>query len=286
MLNSIRRDCIAYAKKLGDYESLDTTYLADKYCEMKDTNDYRQSYYISALILRFWHVIYKLFEKSPNLGLEIEDFYIWLYEAIEYACKYRKWQDPAEHVSAQACINQCINTIRKQKYYNYNLDKNRANIGATSLDNTFSDDEAAGTILDTLVDEKDLAQREYAEGESVALSYVQSYIDNNKLMEAIILDTIAFNDVERQVKETIKVEQGTFKKRTIVKTEFWPHKAIQVLGNLPDDFESYFTAKYDVNQNALSAALGQIRSAANNHNNQKLYKYLRKCLATCKNDFN
>ena len=284
MLNDIKRDCVMYAKRLGDYETLDTNYLADSYCEAKDKGEYKQNYFFCALVLRFWYVIYKLFEKSPNLGLEIEDYYCWLVEAIEYACKYRAWQDPTKHISAQACINQCINTIRLQHYYEYNLDKSKANFGAISLDNSFSDDEAQNTLIDTLVDEKDLAYKENAEGEGVALSYIQSYINKNKLVEAIILDTIAFNDTERQVKTTVKetLEDGTTRKYTEVRTEFWAHKLIQILGSLPDDFETYFISKYKVNQNALEAALEQIRKS----NNQKLYKYLRKCLETCRADFN
>lgn len=282
MLTDIKRDFINSAKRLGNYESLDITYLANHYCEARDTGNYSQNYYISALMLKFWPAVYKLYKQSPGLGLEIEDMVSWLHEAIEYACKYRAWQDPTKNISAQACINKCIGTIRHQKYYNCNLDKDRANYGAISLDNNFGDEDSSTTILDMLVDEDDVAMRENFEGASVATSVVQSYINKNKLIEAIILDTIAFQDAERQVKETVKVQQedGSIKKYTIVKTEYWEHKLVKLLGTLPEDFENYFISKYRVNQNALEAALAQLRKA----NNQKLYKYVRNCRSTCRAD--
>ena len=37
-----------------------------------------------------------------------EDFFWWLYEAIEYACKYRGWRDTSKKLNAQQCINKCI----------------------------------------------------------------------------------------------------------------------------------------------------------------------------------
>ena len=121
-----------WAKRLKTEEGIDYTekgrdviqVMIDRYCIAKDTNDEpRKNMYIAGLMLRFWYVIAKLQARSPIPGLEYEDFMGWLYESIEYACKYRKWQNPANKVNAQQCINQCIETIRVQKYYDLNLQK-------------------------------------------------------------------------------------------------------------------------------------------------------------------
>jgi hypothetical protein len=128
MLNETKRDLTFLARKLvKPYEQYSIDELADAYCDAVDnSNEALKNIYISALILRFWYTIDKMY-KSNNVApcLEYEDFFWWLYEAIEYACKYRGWRDPSKNLNAQQCINKCINTIKLQKYYNLRLDKNK-----------------------------------------------------------------------------------------------------------------------------------------------------------------
>ena len=263
---------IDYSEKGRDVIQL----MLDRYCLAKDTNDkHRKNLYISGLMLRFWYVISKLQSRSPIPGLEYEDFMDWLYEAIEYACKYRAWQDPTKKVNAQQAINQCIETIRVQKYYDLNLQKNKVNQMTFSLDAEF-DDEGESTLLDTLVDEDAEAAREHQEGAEAAYALVQSCIDRKKLIEAIILDTIAFNDVQKVHKKVVKgVDfEGNSTKYTQTSSEFWPFRCVQILSNLPIDYASYFKQHYQVVEPELEAALAVIRAA----NNQKLYRYLDKTL--------
>jgi hypothetical protein len=252
--------------------------MADRYCLAKDTNDERcKNKYIAGLMLRFWYAISKLKAKSPIQGLDYTDFMGWLYEAIEYACKYRKWQNPANKVNAQQCINQCIETIRVQKYYDLNLQKNKVNINTYSLESVASGSEDAPSLLDTLVDETSEERANYIEASSAVYSLVQSCIDKNKLVEAIILDTIAFNDVQKVTKKVVKSvdAEGNPCKYTERYSEFWPFKCVQLLGNLPEDYAEHFHKHYKVVEKEFDAALTAIRSATN----QKLYKYLAKTLS-------
>ena len=257
--------------------------MADGYCLAKDNNDTRKKdMYIAGLMLRFWYVISKLKERSPIQGLDYTDFFAWLYEAIEYACKYRKWQDPANKVNAQQCINQCIETIRMQKYYDLNLHKNKANVNTYSLEATYEED-GKTTLLDTLVDENYEDDLKYQEGNNAAYDLIQHCIDKKKLVEAIILDTIAFNDVQKVTKKVVKTvdDEGNSYKHTQHTSEFWPFKCVQILSNLPDDYADYFCKHYKVVVQELEAALTAIRKA----NNQKLYKYLDKTLSDTKQMF-
>ena len=201
-----------WAKRLKTEEGIDYSekgrdviqVMMDRYCIAKDTNnEEKKNMYIAGLMLRFWYVIAKLQARSPIPGLEYEDFMGWLYEAIEYACKYRAWQDPTKKVNAQQAINQCIETIRVQKYYDLNLQKNKVNQMTFSLDAEFDDDGEA-TLLDTIVDESEETDREFREASSVAVSLIQSCINKKKIVEAIILDTIAFNDVQKYTKKVVK----------------------------------------------------------------------------------
>lgn len=263
---------VDYAEKGRDVIQL----MLDRYCLAKDINDeHRKNLYISGLMLRFWYVISKLQARSPIPGLEYNDFMDWLYEAIEYACKYRAWQDPTKRVNAQQAINQCIETIRVQKYYDLNLQKNKVNQMTFSLDAEF-DDDGESTLLDTLVDEDYETEREYNEGAEAAYALVQSCIDRKKIVEAIILDTIAFNDTQKVTKKVVKgVDfEGNPTKYTQTTSEFWSFRCVQILSNLPVDYASYFKKHYQVLEPELEAALAAIRAA----NNQKLYRYLAKTL--------
>lgn len=271
MLKDIRKSCVHYASLLGDYQALTCDELANGYCsaiDNKNRND--QSKYLSALVLRFWYTIDKLYQKCPGIGLTHEDFYAWLVESINYACNYRAWQDDAKHVNAQQAINQCIETIRRQHYYGFNLDKHRANYNSTSLDNPEDEDQTV-TVLDTM------AGTDYSDTESSlnAESLVQACINDKKIIQAIILDNIAFNDVEKHTK--IKAKEvdadGVTHKYVRYSHEFWDYKLVQVLGNLPDNYKNYFTSKYSIVTTELDACLAAIKKA----NNQKLYKYLKEC---------
>lgn len=277
MLSDIRKDCIRYAKCLGDYQSMTCDELANGYCKARDEEDsLKDSQYLAALVLRFWYTIDKMYQKSPVNGVDHEECYCWLVESINYACKYRKWQDPANKVNAQQCINQCIETIRLQHYYEFNLDKHKANFNTASLDAPYGGDEENGSLGETVVGEDGNTYQSKADVERT----VQVFVDRKKIVEAIVIDTIAFNDCEKHTKETIRGmdEEGNPTKFTTSYSEFWPFRVVQILSKLPEDYSEYFSGKYEVVTEELDAVLAAIRKA----NNQKLYKYVDATLASLK----
>lgn len=254
--------------------------MANGYCEAKDAgDDQKKNLYIAGLMLRFWYRIGKLKAASPIQGLDYIDFMTWVYEAIEYACKYRAWQNPTKGVNAQQAINQCIETIRMQKYYDLNLQKNKANVNTYSLDAPV-EDEGRATVLDTLIDETSLDHYRTVQGTLAARDLIQTCINKKQIVEAIILDTIAFNDVQKITKYVDKGvdEDGNAYKHTRHVSEFWPFKCVQALGQLPTDYAKYFITNYRVVEKELEAALNVIKKA----NNQKLYRFLEKTLSSTK----
>lgn len=280
MLNETKKDLTTYARQLvKPYESYSIDELADAYCEALDTNNEPlKNIYISALILRFWYTIDKMYKANTVAPcLEYEDFFWWLYEAIEYACKYRGWQDPAKKLNAQQCINKCIETIKLQKYYDLRLDKRKAANHCCSLDAPITGggdgDDAAKTLGDMLEDENS----GYDEGTHDMILLVQSYINRNKIIEAILIDNIAFNDVQKHHKKTVKTvnEDGETVRYTEHSSEFWPYKLIQIVSKLPATYKASFMKRYNISEEKLTAVLDVIDRA----NNQKLYKYLDKTLA-------
>lgn len=291
MLRQTFEEFKAWAMLLKSEEGIDYTakgkevieQMANGYCLAKDNNDeHKKNLYISGLMLRFWYTIHKLKEKSPIQGLDYSDFMAWLYEAIEYACKYRAWQDPTKKVNAQQAINQCIETIRVQKYYGFNLQKNKANYSTISLEEVFEED-GKTTLLETLVDEAGVEKTKQTNGANVATDLIQNYINKKKIVEAIILDTIAFNDTQRIAKKVVQEVDADGKefKTTRQTTEFWPFRCVQILSNLPEDYAKYFCNNYKIIEKELDIALDVIRRA----NNQKLYKFLTKTLADARTVF-
>ena len=275
MLNDTKRDLTLCARQLTKpYESYSIDELADAYCDATDIqNDTLKNIYISALILRFWHKIDKMYKANTVAPcLEHEDFFEWLYEAIEYACKYRGWRDSSKNLNAQQCINKCIETIKLQKYYNLRLDKNKTVNFCTSMDAPVcggEGDDQTKTLADTLE-----AEETYDDHSSEdVMMLVQSYINNNKIIEAILIDNIAFNDVQKHFKKTVKKTNtdGEAIKYTEHSSEFWPYKLVQIVSKLPATYKSSFMKRYHISEEKLTTVLDALGSV----NNQKLYKYLK-----------
>lgn len=281
MLTDTKNDLVQEARKLlKPYESYSIDELADAYCDAVDSeNDALKNIYISALILRFWHKIDKMY-KSNSVApcLEYEDFFWWLYEAIEYACKYRGWRNPTKHLNAQQCINKCIDTIKLQKYYNLRLDKNKTVNYCCSMDTpvgttaSSTNPEESKTIGEILGSEEDIYDHE----NDAVLALVQTYINNNKIIEAILIDNIIFNDVQKHFKKTVKTVNtlGETVRYTERSSEFWPYKLIQIVSKLPDTYKNSFMSRYNISEKKLEAVLGAIDKATN----QKLYKFLKQTL--------
>ena len=278
MLNDTKNDLIEQARKLmKPYEAYSIDELADAYCEATDTNNKNlKDIYISALILRFWYKIDKMYrENIVAPSLEYEDFFWWLYEAIEYACKYRGWKDSTKNLNAQQCINKCIDTIRLQKYYNLRLDKNKTINYCTSMDIPIGgdSDDNAMTLGDTFESEE--VVDDFSSDDAMTL--VQSYINKNKIIEAILLDNIAFNDVQKHFKKTIKAKnaEGETYRYTEHSSEFWPFKLVKIINELSADYKSTFARRYNISDSKLTTCL----EALHNMNNQKIYRMLDRTLS-------
>lgn len=282
MLKETKKELTFYARQLvKPYEIYSIDELANAYCDAIDNNDeHLKNIYISALVLRFWYTIDKMYKSNTVApSLEYEDFFWWLYEAIEYACKYRGWKDPNKNLNAQQCINKCINTIKLQKYYDMRLDKKKAVNYSCSMETPLGDD-AGRTIGDTLESEECIDDC-YADDNVVSI--VQHYINSNKIIEAILIDNIAFNDTRKHYKKTVKATNsfGEEIKYTEHSSEFWPYKLVQIVSKLPATYKNYFMSRYSITEDKLTTVLDVIDRA----NNQKLYRYLDKTLAELRTSY-
>ena len=133
-------------------------------------------------------------------------------------------------------------------------------------------EDAAKTLGETLESE------EYVDDHSAndVMMLVQSYLNNNKIIEAIIIDTIAFNDVQRHSKKVIKTTNadGEAYKYTDHSSEFWSYKLVQIVSKLPSTYKKDFLTRYRISEEKLTAVLDTIDKSPNT----KIYKYLSKTL--------
>ena len=256
--------------------------------EAKDLERKMESY-LAALLLRHWKDINNLYQKCRTCDSKnnIEDFSTIVYERVMYAFKYKAWLSNPK-LNAQQCINMAISTEVKNQMYFSNLQKNVINATAhtTSLDKTIgtSSDDRETTLADTIADENSGAT--FSKVDSV----IQEYINNNKVIEAIVIDTITNNPVMRQTTETktMQVEKKVRDKKTgEIKTEmetvkykegymeFWRYKAAEFLMNLPENYVDEFKKRFKVSAEVLMKAFEAISTAKN----QKVYKYLDNTLA-------
>lgn len=276
MLNETKKDLTLCVRQLAkSYESYSIDELADAYCDAVDTNNETlKNIYISALILRFWHKIDKMYKANTVAPcLEYEDFFWWLYEAIEYACKYRGWRDTEKGLNAQQCINKCIDTIKLQKYYNLRLDKNKTVNYCKSMNTIIGEDDGN---YQTLADVLEAEDNDYDTSSYDVMRLIQKYINNNKIIEAIIIDNIAFNDVNRYYKKMIKAKNagGEDYKYIEHSSEFWPYKLVKIISKLPAAYKGSFMERYQISEEKLTTVLDALKKVPN----AKLYKYLRSTL--------
>ena len=270
------RDFKTVASRIKDQESLTITELADGYCEAIDGNksDLANEYF-SALVIRFWGKIQKAYTKNKAaLRVSKEDCYDWLISSIMMACdkSARIWQKNPD-INAQQAINQVFSTrFEKMAYYESNLLKNKGAHITCSLDEPVGnqDDDKGHTFGDFIADEANEIEKE-----GDVTGFIQSLLDKDKVVEAIIFDNIADpdKDVFKYKKKTIKTTStdGEKVKYTKHTSEFWEFKLIKELNELDGNYKNYFLAKYKVSTGAVNAALDVIARA----NNQKKYRMLR-----------
>jgi hypothetical protein len=265
-----------YGVKYSDKDPKVAAWMLDT---MDETNDsHLKDLCAAGLMCRYWSVF-----TTKKCGVEVDyDMKVsYGFQGIQLALEYKAWKNPDKNVNADQAVKQCIHTVFLRENYLLNLDKAKANNFTTSMDEEVKGssvgENTSTTLGDTIPDEEDLDYQATTEAEDVAINLVQAYINKKKLVEAIILDTIAFNDLNKETKEVVKYTdiEGETKKYTHTYKEFWPFRCVQLLSQLPETYASYFGEKYRFNPAEFDKALSAIRGATN----QKLYKYLRATLA-------
>lgn len=276
MLKDFKRACIIEANKLPfNYTQVDIDVLADGYCGARNTNKAEAESYISALCLRFWPKIYYMYNKCRTLGWDYSECLSKLYLGIEQACAAQAWK--VKNINAQTAINQTIDTrIIKAGFYESNLQKNKANYNTMSLDAPLSEGGEDSLSLGEVL-EADFSDIKFIDSEETVRNLIQQFVNKKKIVEAIVLDTVAHTEADKVTKKTTRVQNsdGATSSHTEVYHQFWPYRIVQRLSKLPENYDKYFVTRYSVSKPELDVALTSIRQSSN----QKLYSKLRTTLS-------
>lgn len=266
------------AKIIPNYGKLSVQVHADGYHNAILSGDKRLAgAHLSAIILRGWYNIEKIYQKCKNIvGFDREDALARYQDCVLQALNEAAWLDETKKLTAQQCINRKIKTRGwAAVLYEANLQKNKGCVNLQSLDEPISGEEDRElTLLDTIEDEhSDLAD---VDANGFAQALIQKFVNKNKVIEAIIMDTIAFHNFDKMTKTVNKTisPEGKTVKTTTEYHEFSPRQCVKYLSALPTDYAKYFSQKYIVKEPIVEAAVAKVRAS----NNQKLYKYLRAAL--------
>lgn len=100
MLNEYRRNYKLQADLIEGWSKLDRNELCRKYEELSKlgANKSLLDSYISAIVLSFWHILVKTYNKQPAKILSEEDCYECLIDAILFVLDTEPWEDPKQSI--------------------------------------------------------------------------------------------------------------------------------------------------------------------------------------------
>ncbi len=203
VLDSYKRLFVENAGGLGYtkdtvYEKLDETALANGYIKAEEEhNELAKNQYYSALMLRYWYKIYKYKESCKSLRVEDTEFITWLSEALYATLYYKDWLNPNKPVSkdkkaVDKIINRCCFSVRGRKYQEANKDKRKLNYMTLSIEDSKEKYGNSSKLDPSACDSNNL----FVDG------IVDMYVRENKLLEAMIVDHIGYQDVFKENKTT------------------------------------------------------------------------------------
>jgi len=281
-------------------------FVTRKYCEWDKINalstdpqekEKAQRYmsaYWAAILLAYWGKIYDWKNNSFSLNLPDTDYFDWLNDSLKDAFCYRSWMTtrrlhPKQYDSewidnpnyvedenaADMSINYFCGARRGKEYQKANKDKRKANYQNVSIDQSFDEDGYS------ILDRKGLSSdpKEY----NGIKSLINLFLSENKLVEAVILDMIAYGDSVKEDKNKIVLPN------TITEDEedneevyrytygFNERKVVKQLNQINDNyFTEYFNKEYKVKD--YKPILEKLKKLSNG----KLHTEIQKTLISIK----
>lgn len=222
MLKDIKLCYLKYANKLSNWEELSISDLANAYIENEGDEQLRDVYF-SCIMLKTWRLIGYAYKSLKSLKVTIENCYDLLVDAVNYVLKNRVWRDPT---SSQYMKDELIDGLFTQRVKTliliYVRDNSRfkrkvfidsilfEDIKA-SIATKFKDTQNMDISIPQLEDsfDKDLS------GEYLCKDIIQYYLNANKELNALILNTICFSDVINLGKRKLVIDNKTLREQIL-----------------------------------------------------------------------
>lgn len=203
---------------IPNWKDLTKTELCNLYIQ-NENDEYLRNCYFSAILLRYWGKIHRL-QSDTYLTATFEDAYQWVVDSILYALNHRKWLDENNKLfndpdAPDKVINRRIKCLRINHLISQNRTKRKIQINLLSLDSFDDSDNFLG---------------EYTYNHNFVSDLISKKCSQDKYVDAIILDLIAFGDCS--------IENGL-------------DDLVDAVYNIDDDYVRGFSAQYSIEQKKI-----------------------------------
>lgn len=265
MLDEYRNAYQQSANHIVDWKKMTRNELCRKYKQLEHEGCNEElDYYISAIVLNFWHVLTKTYNKQAVKILSEEDCYECLVESILFVLSSEPWEDPSQSIyKDEKGPEKAINITFQQNVINLYVanqrHKRKASSNALSLDNTIKDDneENSDTFISLLAkDELSLLLEKLFWKEKV-----QSYFKEKDFISAFVTDLLIKDPSLVEIKDN----QYVINSRRVSKE----------LNELSDLYSYEFSRDYNVPVEQVESVIKYLYNV-NSRNIEKIIRALTK----------
>lgn len=282
------------ADNIKGWENMTKTAIADKYVEYeKENNEFGMNNCFGALMCKYWYMVPYLFSRHKGFKLDIEDFVMFIEDALIAGLHYKHWQNKDYEISkdkdgAEKIFNRCIysrinrmygytnHSVRKINYETFSLDGLKEEMKRHS-EHKLTDDDMSFEFeqIDT-----ELAKQNSRDNIKSIFEY---FISVDDYVSALIVDLIAYGRCFKDYseKETFKdIETGEDIEVKTPTIKFEPKKVVTLLNKLRESDIAYYRQNYLLNQAMMKNCLNKVSKIPN----EKLYEKIQTTLNTIKNN--
>lgn len=248
-----------------DWRHMNKNHIFNKYCEYENINPKLAEAYLSALIVRYWHLI-KTYYNQGSGAYTAEDCYYWLVHVISWATKHKPGQKGGSMENDPNGPDKYINVSMKSRREGFYQWSNAAKRSAYFTQST---------SLEKMIEDTGDANLPYFDNVNDMIEFmdikdlVVSQFKNKLYMGAFIIDGI----LNAPVIDTI-----TDKNSGSVYTEFNKKKLSKHIRNMDDNYCKLFSKMYNIPESDVI----QARDECCDLSATRIYNYMKNTLLKLK----
>ena len=248
MLDEYRQAYVQSANHIPGWQKLTRNELCRKYKQIEREGPADMlDFYVSAIVLNFWHVLTKTYKKQPVKVLSEEDCYECLIESILSVLEQEAWENPTQSIyKDEKGPEKAINLTFQQNIINLFVanqrHKRKASINALSLDNTLKDGEEDSETFVTLLAKDELSS---LLEQLFWKRKIKQYFQEKEFAAAFVTDLL--------IKDTSLIENKN--EQYVINSR----KVAKELNELPPNYVKQFSKEYDIPVEQVEGALSVLK---------------------------